>query len=460
MLCVALSACQSYEPHPLALEAHAARFDDRAPSAEVGDAAIALAWPAIDPARGLTLPDAQAIGLVLNRDLRLLRLASGVSRATWQHAGRIDDPMLLFDAASPYSPSGPLEWGLGLHLTVPVSGRLRAEVQRAGAAHAADLARVVDEEWKTQHAIERAWHAWMIAFEREAMLHEAEASLEPPASVALQRAAAGEMSRIEARLLRAEVSRVAARRHSAALAREQARLEILDLVGLPPTTHVPLVPAEAIAIEPALADVAARLIGHNTELAVRRAEYAEAEHALRAQVRRQYPDISVGGGYGSEDDDRLLLGVSMPIPLFERNRQAIAVADAARALARARAETTLEDLLMRVAAAQADVAAAQHLVDQAAAAIEPWSAGDAPDLTHLLTEGQIDALVLIESIATGIEARERWLDARLMLARAANARSLLCGPQQPIAQDQSPRHAAADMTTSGAHAAPTQENTR
>ena len=64
----------------------------------------------------------------------------------------------------------------------------------------------------------------------------------------------------------------------------------------------------------------ARLIESNTRLAVDISAYRVAEDTLRLEVRKQFPDIVVGGGYGTEfNDSRAMFGVSVPIPVFNAN---------------------------------------------------------------------------------------------------------------------------------------------
>jgi outer membrane protein TolC len=60
-------------------------------------------------------------------------------------------------------------------------------------------------------------------------------------------------------------------------------------------------------------------------------------------VRRQYPDLVLGPGYGTQDGERQFqLGVSVALPLWNRNRRAIAEAEAAREVARAALERAVE----------------------------------------------------------------------------------------------------------------------
>ena len=89
-------------------------------------------------------------------------------------------------------------------------------------------------------------------------------------------------------------------------ARVSARIRLLGLLGLSPDAPVELIPAFSGVRDGDIELSVDRLIEANTLLAVRRAEYQVAEESLRLEIREQYPDITLGTGFGSEDgDDRL-----------------------------------------------------------------------------------------------------------------------------------------------------------
>ncbi len=75
------------------------------------------------------------------------------------------------------------------------------------------------------------------------------------------------------------------------------------------------------------------------------AEYEVAERTFELEIRKQYPDLQIGPGYGLEDgQDQVLMGLSLPLPVLNANRQAIARAEANRSVARASVEAALERL--------------------------------------------------------------------------------------------------------------------
>ncbi len=61
------------------------------------------------------------------------------------------------------------------------------------------------------------------------------------------------------------------------------------------------------------------------------AEYNAAQMALKEEVAKQYPDVHIGPGYTfDQSEDKWSLGVSLNLPLFNRNQGAIQSAEAKR----------------------------------------------------------------------------------------------------------------------------------
>ena len=168
---VLLAGCQSYQPHPINLAGHhrswvARSGNDATVQAFVDRLAGAgrATGLGVDPGDGLSLAEAELVALVYNPDLRLARLRVGVARATAEYAGRWDDPTLSVDVLR-ITESVPDPWVVtpGLTVTIPLSGRLAIEQDRADAALRAEVAAVAEQEWAVRWALQEAWLAWSAA---------------------------------------------------------------------------------------------------------------------------------------------------------------------------------------------------------------------------------------------------------------------------------------------------------
>ncbi len=436
----ALAGCQGYERVPLDLDAHRARLLTRESAEEPLRhwverlAASGQQVPdRFDLADGLSPAEGEVLALFYNPDLRLARLDAGIALASFETAGLWEDPRFGFDGTQILSSAGAFEYGLTLSLTIPVSGRLRVEKDRAGAAYEAELRRIVDAEWSLRAEMRSAWAGWAAASERVRLLGEVVAQVERITSITDRLEAAGELTRVESRLVRAEALGVRADLVAGRRSETQARLRLLELMGLPPDAKVDLLAVFPHAAIPQVGDETQHLIQANTTLAVHRAEYQIAEETLRLEVRRQYPDITIGGGYGNEGDDRLLLGVSLPIPILNANRGGIAEARARRERARAGAETAYERLTHELASARAAMEAARQQRLSFEGELVPMLDAQAIEVERLAELGEIDTLVLLETVTRGLQAKSLLLELRTAEIVAASEIVRLLGPDTELA---------------------------
>lgn len=434
-----LAGCAQFERQPLDLTAHRSALHER--GIEVGRIegflqrlrGSGVETPAtFSFGDGLTPAEGEVLALFYNAELRQARLEAGVALANFENAGLWEDPEFGFDGAEILSPSGePFDFGLILNLTIPISGRLGVEVDRAGAAYEAELRRIVDAEWATRAQVRSAWAAWTVSLNRRSLLQDTVAQIERIVSIADRLERAEELTRVETRLLRAAL--VQARSDVAQAERDEirTRIALLGLMGLGPHAEVQLLPSLATHGTSLVDDPVQRLIEANTTLALRRSEYQVAEETLRLEVRKQYPDITIGSGYGSEDDDdRLLLGASVPVPILNANRAGIADARAQREVARAAAEATFERLARDLANAQAELASVRAQLSFYESELVPMFDKQSSEIDQLADLGEVDTFVLLETVTQTYTAKSRLLDLRAAQIAAATEIERLLGPRE------------------------------
>lgn len=447
-----LAGCQSYRSKPLDLAAHRDTWLARTPGDEpVRAFAEKLAEQGepspFDLSDGLGLAEAEVVALVFNPDLRLARLRAGVAAATAEHAGLWDDPQFGLDFLSmTESSSDPLVVTPGLSFTIPISGRLGAEQARANAAMAAELTRVAEQEWQTRIAVRRVWLTWSAAKLKGEQTERLLASIEALVSSTTRLAEAGEIARTEAALFtieRASQRQALLRYHGEAAEAEQ---ELRALLGLSPSAPLQLVPTVAILSDTdgLTADSAAE---QNLTLARLRDEYEVAEQTLRREVREQYPDLSIGPLAEFDRGDTLLgFSLSLPLPILNANKQAIAQAHAERDLARAAFETAYERLVGSLAATHARLDTLREQREVIEAEIVPLVDRQLADARNLLQLGEGGSLVLLESLTRVGQTRMALIDSRLGESLAIARLAELVGPPavQPIEHPNTNTPGAAD----------------
>jgi cobalt-zinc-cadmium efflux system outer membrane protein len=202
-------------------------------------------------------------------------------------------------------------------------------------------------------------------------------------------------------------------------------LAVRALMGLAPDADVRLVPGLPDAVA-GPADPAGRrrwVEAHHPRLHLARAEHAAAERRLELEVRRQYPDLTLGGGYGREESTtRFLGGLSLPLPVFNANRRAIAEARAERDAARAAAEATYEELMSALARAEAAADAARVRREGLEREVIPAADEQLRAARDLGRLGDAGPIVLSDALAAAQQAQADVLDAA---GRAAAARNRL-----------------------------------
>lgn len=177
-------------------------------------------------------------------------------------------------------------------------------------------------------------------------------------------AGVGQATPIEAGFLSLEAERARDEALAAGGALAEARARLSSLVGIHPDLFHPLpenpLPDLPGAVAP-LADLEALVVADHPELARLRGEYAVAEADLRLEIARQVPDLRLGPSWTEEtgEEKRVLgLALGIEIPVFDRNRQAIALAEGTRESVRVRYEAAARRALAELEGARASCAVA------------------------------------------------------------------------------------------------------
>lgn len=187
--------------------------------------------------------------------------------------------------------------------------------------------------------------------------------------------------------------------------------------------------AESLLSRPASTLSGVRSVVRTPAVIAAEAERAEAAAEVQVERSRAAPDVTVSAGvrrFAADDSTALVAGVSLPLPVFDRNRGAT---DAARAQLRA-AEARLRQAELE---AQADLRAADSQARAAAERLEAALAGEGAAsegyrLSRIGYEGgKLSLLELTTARRALSQARIRTLEARLALVRAEAEAARLTG---------------------------------
>ena len=426
-----LTGCQSYQANPLDLASHAESWRARTSSNEdVRSFAKRLSKQSshsqkFNPDDGLSLAEGETVALLYHPNLRVARARAGVALATAEYAGLWDDPELSFDVLR-VTKSVPKRWivGSSLSLTLPVSGRLAVEKARAEAVSQVELAKIAEAEQRVLHDLRKEWLRWS-ALRLE--LEETEdiiVRLEPIVAGTSKLTEIGEMPKTESQLFQIEQEQL--RGEAGRLGGEltESAQILRSLMGLAPGASVDFVAVSAVekSFEAGTPDPS-----HPTLIRLS-GEYEVAEKTLLAEVRKQYPDLTLGPAFEREEGQSRIGFVSgIPLPILNSNKGGIATARAEREVARAAYETEYERMVGRLAALNAKGSGIKSRRSKLVQTLVPLVDQQVDDAWKLVELGEGSSLVLLESL---VRAHEVKLDLILIqrdLAQVQTERRLLGG---------------------------------
>jgi len=237
------------------------------------------------------------------------------------------------------SPGVPSPYLLTLDFAVPIETRGKRGYRIRSARSLDQAARfdLADSAWKVHSGVRRALLDYLLASRSLELFHSEEQIRTEQVRLLQERFIAGDIPRPELDLARIELSKthlsisaaegqVAETKAAlaAAMGIPVAGIEGLDFawteVDSPPNTQS-FSPQEIR--RDALLD----------RLDIRRslAQYAAAEADLQLEIAKQYPDVQIAPGYTFEERDNFFtVGLSITLPLFNRNQGPIAEAEAKR----------------------------------------------------------------------------------------------------------------------------------
>jgi outer membrane protein TolC len=347
-----LAACAAYHPQPLGPVASA-------PDPALSALAATIDRPYLTPqpvdlAAPLT-PNALAVIAVLeNPDLKALRTRAAVVEAQAFAARLLPDPSVALGAdkllAGP-DMSNALSGQIGFDLSMLRSRAAQRAKDRALTAQVrADIAWA---EWQTA-CNARLQGARVAALAAQLPLAQTSAA----ATQKLYDEAARAATRGDIAAATLDSRRLAALDAAAVLRGVErdlaaARLELNRMLGLPPETVLRLASPETPLAPPPAATLAALALDRRLDLVALRKGYDAAEADVRLAIIQQFPNLSLTlNGARDTSDNRTVGGqIGFTLPLWNRNRGAIAVSSATRAQLRAEYDARLIQTRADIAAA-------------------------------------------------------------------------------------------------------------
>lgn len=330
--------------------------------------------------QGLSSEELVRRALRTNAELAAVRLDIDRGRARLTQARLRPNPAIDFEQTSGrFSGSaGERETSIGFSLPIETGGKRQRRIDLAQVEIAAAEAAMAERERQLIHEV-RTTYAESLAAIRELHITESLATIDSQTARIIEaRVNEGDSSPLELNLIRVETDRLKARRALVEGRLQVAFLKLRRLTGissderlqLNETLLTPVLPAPELSIETAI-DTALKT---RPDVRLSRILEEAAQAGLRLAKAQATPDLTAFGKYTVNrslfddtpigvlrDKDKLLtFGISITLPLFNRNQGSKAEAEIAIQQAQQRREFVEAGVRSEVAAAYARYQATQN----------------------------------------------------------------------------------------------------
>ncbi|MDE2093758.1 MAG: TolC family protein, partial [Burkholderiales bacterium] len=297
---LAITACSSYAPAPLAT--HSDLAADLAGLTVPPVAPAPEGWPAhrFDPSNGLDSIEIATLAVANNPDLRAARASLGVSQAQAFAAGLLPDPQLSLSRDFPFSTAAGVTSAFNLGLGFDFSSLLTRPAAERAARSELQGARLslLWQEWQVVGQARLLFSRALAADRGEALLRAQRALLAERDTQARRALARGDMTVDVAAGYRAALDDVDRQLSELERARDRGLEDLNALLGLRAGTRLKLVddataggaPVDAAAVAARLRELPQR----RPDLLALQAGYAAQDQRLRQAILAQVPAQNLG----------------------------------------------------------------------------------------------------------------------------------------------------------------------
>jgi outer membrane protein, heavy metal efflux system len=245
----------------------------------------------------------------------------------------------------------------------------RIALRKAIANHDVELAELHLQQFRLTLAARVRTLAYGIssAQEKSVAAREVASRFQALSDVLAQRPAAGVTPQLEARIIDANTLAFRRQEREAALAIATALAELNQLCGRPADVPLKVAAAKVQFIAASLPKLLRAARANAFDIRIRQVELAQQGFKVALSKNERFPAIAVGPFYSLENaidrEHRAGLGISLPLPLWDRNIGNIATSKARQAQAEASLALTEREVERRVAQNAAVLTAKRAEID-------------------------------------------------------------------------------------------------
>ncbi|HEX3983839.1 MAG TPA: TolC family protein [Acidisoma sp.] len=286
-----------------------------------------------------------------------VRMAQGGERT----AAEWPNPVLAIAPTYNTTAVLPSPWKVGPVITelLKTAGKRPAAMAEARARTAATRQELAVAAWQMRSQVRQALIGLWAARQRAALARSYFATAREMGSLAAERFRAGMVSAATLTQERLTATQAALDLASAERQQRLAQAALAAAVGVPEQAitniDIDMAGIDRIEVPTGLHALSETALSRRPDVLATLAQYDAAQAALRLAVANQYPDLNIGPGYHyDQGDNKFILDVSLPLPVFNQNQGPIATARARRQLAAARFAQVQTQVLGQIGTAIAD----------------------------------------------------------------------------------------------------------
>lgn len=273
-----------------------------------------------------------------NPALDVARAKWGVASAAVITAGEIPNPgVSVLGQHHSSIPGGisPWTWGLSLDIPVQTAGKRGYRIRRAQQLSEAARLNITEAEWQIRSGLRKSLLDLYAAANRGNYLQSQLESQQKIVNMFEARLTSGESSQFEVTQSRLALDKIRLLLANNAGQKARARSELAVALGLPAKAlngiNISFNIFRQLPQPINLKSIKQKALTGRADMLAALQQYAAAQSELQLQIARQYPDIHIGPGYEwDQGDNKWTLGLSISLPIFNRNQGPIAEAKARR----------------------------------------------------------------------------------------------------------------------------------
>lgn len=422
-----LAGCahQTYAPQPLQPTASAEAFNARS-----------LADASMGAVESWDLPTLTQAALRLHPDLAVARAQLKAARAAEISAGQKPNPTVSGNAQHHSRADNVSPWTMTLGVEIPIEthGKREARLEQATALSEAAKLDIALTAWQIRSRLRSRLLDWYAVQEQAAQLQK-EADLRGKVVALLEaRLKAGMVSGTDLADARLMWLKTQTQLEAESARTGEIRAALAAGIGIPaealPKANLSLSGFQQETVSASASDIRIAALLNRIELRKALANYVAAEARLKLEVAKQYPDISLSPGYLWDQGDKIWsLGLSLVLPLFNKNEGPIAEARAQREVEAQRFNALQAAVIGEQSQAMAALQSALNETDKARSLVSSQQARLA-QTQRQFDAGYADRLELTTAQLELATAESAVLAAHLKAQRALGA--LEDAVQQPL----------------------------